>query len=71
MRATVIDISDKQIYLEIGQQLRFKSDYLSVPGANPIVKSTDVDFIFASNDGHPCVIIEDVISDSFRSASPS
>ncbi len=64
MRATVIDISDKQIYLEIGQQLRFKSNYVSVPGANQIMKSTDIDFVFGSSDGHPCVIIEDVIERS-------
>jgi hypothetical protein len=61
MRARVIDITERQIYLEVDKQLRFRSEYKAGAANRLIARDDSVDFVIACSSGHPCVIIERVV----------
>lgn len=61
MRARVIDVSDRVVYLEVDRQLRFKTPYLAGRAATRLERKDDVDFDFAVHDGRACVIIKNVV----------
>jgi hypothetical protein len=60
MQATVIDISEQSIYLEIDRQLRFESKYVSTQPMTAIMKSSKVNFDFSRADGVPVVVVSGV-----------
>ncbi len=57
MQATVIDISDQSIYLEIDRQLRFESRYISASPMARITRSSKISFELLHNDGVPTVVV--------------
>lgn len=66
MRARVIEVDEKQIYLEVDRQVRFKTPYItSRIGLDP-TDSDDVEFRFGKGFVTPTIIIDDVISVSAR-----
>jgi len=63
MRARIIDVNEKLIYLQVDQQLRFKTPYVAVNGDRLPSRKDDVDFDFTEKDGRACVVIKKVLKD--------
>jgi hypothetical protein len=63
MLARVIDVTDDTVYLEIDNQLRFKSPYVMQNNREPMAKSDKVNFSFTSIGGGSLVVIKKVISE--------
>ena len=63
MLAKVIDGSEDTVYLEIDNQIRFKSQYVMNGNREQMAISDKVNFSFSSSGGGFLVIINDVISE--------
>ena len=63
MLAKVIDVTEDTVYLEIDNQLRFKSHYVLQSQREQVTVSDNVNFSFSNTGGGPLVIISDVVSD--------
>ena len=63
MLAKVIDVSEDTVYLEIDNQLRFKSQYVMNGNREQMAISDKVNFSFSSSGGGFLVVINDVISE--------
>ena len=60
MQATVLDVTEQSIYLEVDRQLRFESRYISATLGGAIVKSSRVNFDLTSDNGAPLVVVNGV-----------
>jgi hypothetical protein len=60
MQATVLDVTEQSIYLEVDRQLRFESRYVSATPGGAIVKSSRVNFDLTSDNGAPLVVVNGV-----------
>ncbi|MBI5266534.1 MAG: hypothetical protein HY851_04795 [candidate division Zixibacteria bacterium] len=65
MKATVIEVSDTQIYLQVGDQLRFKAHYETDGRPRLPHRADTVDFDFHRAD-IPAVVIHTVVPQSRR-----
>ena len=63
MLARVIDVTEDTIYLEIDNQLRFKSPYVMQNNREAMAKSDKVNFSFLISGGGSLVVIKNVISE--------
>jgi len=61
MRARVIEVSENQIYLEVDQQVRFRTPYITSRTGLIPENTHDVEFHFGRGLIRPTVIIDDVI----------
>lgn len=61
MRARVIDINERLVYLQVDQQLRFKTPYLAIEPGGQLQRKDDVDFDFTEHDGRACVVIKNIV----------
>ena len=68
MFAKVIDVDDKQIYLEIDRQLRFRARYILRSSNIGIQKMSRVDFDFLPGSGNSCIVIRSIKSPSSQFA---
>ena len=59
MRARVLEIDDRQVYLEIDSQLRFRSRYVRFPSA-PIPAAEDIVEFHFTEAGTRLIVIEQV-----------
>jgi len=60
MKARVVDISNESIYLEIEEQIRFRSPYIKTPVTSDVHSEDVIEFYFALTDGHPHVSVDAV-----------
>ncbi|MEW6050965.1 MAG: hypothetical protein AB1644_07895 [Candidatus Zixiibacteriota bacterium] len=63
MRARIIEVNDKQIYLQVDEQLRFKTPYVSADGDKRLSRKDDIDFDFTQKDGRAFVVVRQVLKD--------
>lgn len=70
MKAHVLDVKDDLIYLQIENQIRFRSRYFCPDGTRGIIGDVDVDFHFIRRGGIPVVMIDRIRSDFFPTARP-
>lgn len=70
MLARVIDVNDQTVYLEIDNQLRFKSKYIMQTPEGRIMKSDNVNFSFSRIGDNACIVINDIILDPCRASRP-
>lgn len=68
MKAHVLDVKDGLIYLQIENQIRFRSRYLYPDGTRRIIGDIDVDFHFIQRGGIPVVMIDRIRPDLFTNA---
>ena len=61
MRATVLDVSNDQIYLQVGDQLRFKAHFATDNRKSTPHKADTVDFDF-DRAVDPVVVIRSVVT---------
>lgn len=60
MKGIVLDLSANQIYLEVDEQIRFRSPWIARPTVAPLHIQDRVDFAFSVDKGKPCVVIQAV-----------
>ena len=60
MQGIILDLTAGQIYLEVDQQIRFRSPWVAQPSATPLHVQDRVDFAFSTEHGKPCVVIQSV-----------
>ena len=60
MQARIIDISDNLIDLEVRDQLRFKTEYVTESPRECLVKNVLVDFSFVKQGGKVLVQIKNI-----------
>lgn len=61
MQARIIEISDSHLYLEIDEQLRFRSQYVAGSDVARLSKYDWIDFRFSNDRNGPQVIVQNVI----------
>lgn len=66
MQARIIDLTESLIYLEIDEQLRFKSRYVAGSHIDQLSVHDRVDFNFGNTEGQPCVVIRSVLGRNGR-----
>ena len=62
MLAKVIDINEQTVYLEVDNQIRFKSKYILQKPTERIMKSDNVNFTFSKIRGSACIVINDILN---------
>ena len=67
MLAKVIDVNEQTVYLEIDDQIRFKSKYIMHKPEERISKSDNVNFSFTNIGGNSCIVIRNILN-QFQSA---
>jgi hypothetical protein len=60
MQGIVLDLSASQIYLEVDEQIRFRSPWITKTAPRRLHVRDRVDFAFTIDHGKPCVIIQSV-----------
>lgn len=65
MHATVIDVKDDEIYLQVGNELRFRAHYIASHSSMSIYPSALIDFDVEPG-ANPAVIIRKVEHRSVR-----
>ncbi len=66
MQGIVLDLSANQIYLEVDEQIRFRSPWITKAAVTPLHVQDRVDFAFTIDHGKPCVVIQ-AVEPIFRS----
>ncbi|MFZ5979259.1 MAG: hypothetical protein ACOYVF_01375 [Candidatus Zixiibacteriota bacterium] len=65
MLARVLEVNDQTVYLEIDNQLRFKSKYITQTPEVQIMKSDNINFSFMKVGEDACVVVNDILN-SYR-----
>ncbi len=66
MRGRVLELTENQIYLQVGDQLRFRSSYVCASNSRLLQSGEQVDFEFAPIRDRLCVLIQATTAHSGR-----
>jgi len=62
MLAKVLEVNEQTVYLEIDNQIRFKSKYIMQTHREQLTKSDNINFSFSKIGGNGCIVINSILN---------